>query len=72
MHCRVGCKSGIVQPSWMTASQHSVVVHYHYERARPANRGQPLKKIMAAIWLFRASHASSLYASGTEEEHTLV
>jgi hypothetical protein len=40
--------------SWTTASRQGLVVHHHYERARPANRGQPLQKITAAVWLFRA------------------
>jgi hypothetical protein len=34
----------LVRLSWATASRHGVVAHHRYERARPANRGQPLQK----------------------------
>jgi hypothetical protein len=37
----------LVPLSWTTASRHGVVAHHRYERARPANRGQPLQKAMA-------------------------
>ena len=37
----------LVRLSWMTASRHGVVAHHRYEYASPANRGQPLQKVMA-------------------------
>ena len=46
----LGVESGIVRLSWTTALWHGVVVHHHNGRVRPANRGQPLQKIMAAIY----------------------
>jgi hypothetical protein len=44
----------LVWLSWTTASRHGIVVHHRYERARPANRGQQLQKIMAAVRTIRA------------------
>ena len=40
----------LVRLSWTTASPHGVVVHHRFERARPADRGQPLQKIMEGVW----------------------
>jgi hypothetical protein len=34
----------LVRPSWTTASRHGVVAHHRYERASPANRGQPCNR----------------------------
>jgi hypothetical protein len=31
-------------------------MQYHYEHARPANRGQPLQKIMAAVCTIPSEH----------------
>jgi hypothetical protein len=36
----------LVRLSWTTASLHGVVVHHRYG----ADRGQPLQKIMEAVW----------------------
>jgi len=39
----------LVRLSCTTASRHGMVVHHRYERARPANRGQSLQMIVAAV-----------------------
>jgi hypothetical protein len=39
----------LVRLNYTIASQHGVVAHHRYERARIAERNQPLQKMMAAV-----------------------
>jgi hypothetical protein len=51
---KVGSRLVLIRLSRTTALRHGIVVHHCYKRARPANRGQPLQKIMAAVRTIRA------------------